>query len=87
MGELRGTLAGVGSLKGTMQGVGKLSGRLSLPEGTRPPEYAGPYTITPTRQAQTIQTEGFILTDNLTVEPIPNNYGLITYNGGIITVS
>lgn len=50
-------------------------------------EYEGPYSVTPTEEAQTLQTKNFRMTDNIVVNPIPSNYGLITWNGSIITVS
>lgn len=50
-------------------------------------EYEGEYDITPTNTAQVFSTEGKRCPHNFIVEPIPNNYGLITYNGSIITVS
>ena len=52
-----------------------------------PVAYAGEYSVTPSAQAQTLSTEGLMMTGNVTVNPIPNNYGLITYNGSTITVS
>lgn len=51
------------------------------------PDYDGPYDFTPSSELQTIETTGFRMTDNVTINPIPNNYGLITWNGSIITVS
>ena len=50
-------------------------------------EYQGAYEVTPTQQTQTLPTVNKVLTDNVVIKPIPNNYGLITYNGSIITVS
>ena len=49
--------------------------------------YTGSYTITPSAEAQTLLTKDLRMTDNLTVDPIPSNYGLITWNGSVITVS
>lgn len=49
--------------------------------------YSGPYTVTPTQSTQTLYTNGFSMTDNVTVNPIPSNYGLITWNGYVLTVS
>ena len=49
--------------------------------------YEGSYTITPSGETQTLPTYGRLLTNNIVVNPIPNNYGLITYNGSTITVS
>lgn len=49
--------------------------------------YTGDYTITPSSEAQVLDTNGLRMTDNITINPIPNNYGLITWNGSTITVS
>lgn len=51
------------------------------------PAYEGPYTITPTQQEQVFETFAKRMTDNITVEPIPSNYGLITWDGSVLTVS
>lgn len=51
------------------------------------PDYGGPYDFTPSSELQTIETTGFRMTDNVTINPIPNNYGLIGWNGSILTVS
>ena len=49
--------------------------------------FDGPYEYTPTQETQTIPILGKTARDNITINSIPNNYGLITYNGSIITVS
>lgn len=49
--------------------------------------YEGAYEATPTRETQTFSTAGFSMLHDFTVNPIPSNYGLITYNGSTITVS
>lgn len=51
------------------------------------PVYAGPYNLTPGTEVQTLETNGKRMTDNITVDAIPNNYGLITWNGSVLTVS
>ena len=53
-------------------------------EGER---YDGPYEATPTREMQTFPTRGKVMNEDFTVNPIPQNYGLITYNGFYMTVS
>jgi hypothetical protein len=57
--------------------------------GVAPPTdtYDGPYTITPGPTSQVLQTEGLFATGNITVGPVPNNYGLITWDGSVLTVS
>ena len=49
--------------------------------------YDGPYEFTPTQETQYAPSEGKVLLEDIVINHIPNNYGLITYNGAIITVS
>ena len=50
-------------------------------------DYEGPYTVTPSQETQTLYTENKRATSNITIDPIPSNYGLITWDGSVITVS
>lgn len=61
-----------------------LNGEITLPRGER---YSGEYTITPTTTTQVIDIAGKTASQNITINPIPQNYGLITWNGSSITVS
>lgn len=49
--------------------------------------YTGDYVVTPSQETQTLETENKRMTGNVTINPIPSNYGLITWNGAFITVS
>lgn len=49
--------------------------------------YDGPYEFTPTQQEQIAPTAHKALLENIIINPIPSNYGLITYNGSVLTVS
>ena len=49
--------------------------------------YVGPYTFTPTQSTQTVLINGKTATQNITIDPIPSNYGLISYNGSSLKVS
>lgn len=49
--------------------------------------YEGPYEVTPTTDDIVLQTSGKVAIDNIKVNRIPQNYGLITWNGTVITVS
>ena len=49
--------------------------------------YRGSYEVTPSRETQQLDTEGYLMTGSVIVHPIPPNYGLITYNGFEILVS
>ena len=49
--------------------------------------YDGSYDITPSSERQVLPMTLKEAIQDLIIEPIPNNYGLITYDGSIITVS
>ena len=49
--------------------------------------YSGSYEVTPSIDTQVLSTASRMLSQNVVVNPIPSNYGLITYNGSTITVS
>jgi len=51
------------------------------------PAYTGPLEFTPSEEQQTIDAAGKAVLENLVINPIPNNYGLITWDGRVITVS
>lgn len=49
--------------------------------------YEGAYTITPSQETQVLETKNLNCTGNITINPIPSNFGLITWNGSFLTVS
>ena len=53
----------------------------------QPPLYEGSRIFTPSSQEQVIPTKDTRLDGNIKIKPIPSNYGLITWNGSVITVS
>ena len=48
--------------------------------------YMGNYTVTPTEETQVLPTSTKQMVEDLIIEPIPLNYGRITWNGRIITI-
>ena len=73
-------------LTGRIHGAGRLTGVLK--PGTVPVEvYQGAYEFTPTEDTQTIEIENKKATANITINPIPTNYGRITWNGVVITIT
>ena len=54
--------------------------------GGQLPDYTGQTTVTPASTAQTLATAGKSVHQDITVEPIPQNYGLIEYDGTVIAV-
>ena len=51
------------------------------------PVYDGPVEITPSEEAQTLDTTMKSLLENIVINPIPDNYGLSTWDGSTLTVS
>ena len=49
--------------------------------------YTGAYEITPTQEEQTLSTSGLFMQADVIINPIPSNYGLITWDGSTLTVS
>lgn len=64
-----------------------LDGELGAFFPVLPESYRGETTVTPSAEEQTLLTEGLVVPHNITIAPIPNNYGLITWNGVSLTVS
>lgn len=51
------------------------------------PIYEGDYEVTPTDRIQILATEGKLMMSDVVINPIPSNYGLIGWNGSVLTVS
>lgn len=51
------------------------------------PDYEGGTTFTPSQETQIIPTRHTVLLSDITINPIPSNYGRITYSGGIISIT
>ena len=49
--------------------------------------YSGSYIITPGDSAVVMETAGLLMAQNVTINPVPSNYGKITWNGSTLTVS
>ena len=49
--------------------------------------YTGDYEVIPSGEQQTIPINGKIANRDITIKPIPHNYGLVTWNGAYLTVS
>lgn len=60
---------------------------LPVREAAKIPAYPGPYEVTPGADPVVLGTDGLRMEGNVTVNPVPENYGLITWDGSILTVS
>ena len=86
-GELIGSLKSSGQLLGFLSASKGISGLLTIPAAADVAVYEGPYELTPTAGSQTIEIERKMATADIIINPIPSNYGLITWNGSTLTVS
>ena len=87
----------IGELKQISQGsihIASVSGSTIRPASIQiasvgfPAEtYDGEYTITPSNEAQTIAINGRIALHNITIQPIPSNYGLVAWNGTTLSIT
>lgn len=50
-------------------------------------EFEGAYEYTPTQNTQIIEIAQKKAVQNITINPIPQNYGLITWNGAYLHIS
>ena len=74
-------------ITGTLRCIGRVSGGISKPIMAQVEEYTGAYEFTTTRSTQVIEIANKKATADITINPIPKNYGLITWNGSVLTVS
>lgn len=56
-------------------------------EIVQPNPYTGQYRVTPGAEAITLPTADRYLAEDVVIDPVPQNYGLITWNGSTLTVS
>lgn len=49
--------------------------------------YTGPVNIIPSQEKQILNTTNNVLLTDIVIQPIPSNYGLITWDGSVLTVS
>ena len=87
-GALIGRLSSRQSLTGRLSnGAARIAGIMTIPQTIGAEYYDGPYEITPSSEAQTLTTEELMMRDNVTIGAIPQNYGLITWDGTRIHVT
>ena len=51
------------------------------------PSYDGPFSYTPSTETQVIHVRNKAAYQDITIDPIPSNYGQISWNGSVLTVS
>ena len=83
-GNLRGILSVEGTLGGSLSADPSLEGTLSVGGFNT---YAGDYEVTPSDETQVLRTANMITLEDIIINAIPSNYGLIAWNGSALTVS
>lgn len=73
------------TLRGRLTPRGVLRGHIV--SSTRYAPYEGEYQIVPSNTRRVLDTGGKVMVDSVVIEPIPSNYGLITWDGSTLTVS
>lgn len=86
-GTVTGSVSTTQTVTGIVSGTGGVTGAITVGGIEDLPEYAGIYTVTPGAEPTILETAYRIPTENIVVEAIPQNYGLITWNGSFLTVS
>ena len=86
-GELTCVLSSPVTISGTLATPKNITGQLTVPQYVTPPAYTGPYEVTPSGAEQVLETDTFYMNSNIVINPVPSNYGLITWDGSTITVS
>lgn len=76
-----------GLISGKLTGCGTIRGTLTIPSSSEAVPYQGPYEFTPSSEVQTVNIADKLATEDITINPIPSNYGLITWSGSTLTVS
>lgn len=80
------------SIRGSLTPIGHISGRVSgravtpISSGSSVQPYTGAYEYTPTTETQVVPIKGKTATTNIKINPIPNNYGLITWDGSTLRI-
>lgn len=86
-GQITGTLQAPVQIAGTLQTDAQITGALTIPSAIGVDPYTGDYEVTPSTETQTLITNTKYMTDNVVINPIPSNYGLITWDGVTLMVS
>lgn len=83
---MNGTLSPIQGLTGTLSPAQGLDGSLSPFTAAYYPEYSGAYEFTPSEETQTVETARTVLLSDITINPIPSNYGRIETRGSALYI-
>ena len=84
---LTGRLRAIPTLSGRLRASPTLTGNLNIPVYIDVDIYGGVTMVTPSEETQVLDTQNKTVLSDIIINPIPPNYGLITWNGFEMTVS
>ena len=77
----------VGKISCDAEVIGRMSGSANIVGKVCAPlygEYSGEVTVTPSESTQTLHTSGCVVSSDIVVNPIPDDYARMTWNGTIL---
>ena len=77
---ITGTIFQTGAISGAISQEGRLIGNLATAYSTSAQKYEGEYEVTPTVNEQILETKNKLMTEDIKIQAIPKEYGLVTYN-------
>lgn len=83
--ELVCTLDAPPSLEGTLSNIFEYSAEIT--QSASYPTYDGDEKVVPCSDPIILNTKDRVLTKDIIIEPVPSNYGLISWDGSSLTVS
>ena len=85
MEKITATLSAPQGITAKLTGQAQISADLNLPTIISPPTYEGEYEFTPTENTQTISINGELASQDIIINPIPDDYARMRWSGNIVT--
>ena len=79
-------MAAGGELVGVLSPMLEVSGVVSVMRGQQYDIYTGEHEVTPSEEEQVLHTRNRAVLTDITVNPIPSNYGRIAWTGTALRV-
>lgn len=84
--NIRANIGCAGNIRANIGNTGNIRSNLVITSSDKD-AWKGAYTFTPSQRDQRVPVSGLVMENDMIIEKIPDNYGLITYNGSKIRVS
>lgn len=78
---ISGRLSAISTITGRLSGRSRIFGSLTVPRAVGTEFYHGSYEWTPNEETQIIEIEDLTALQDIVINPIPDNYGRIAWNG------